>query len=118
MDLPWLSIDVGLIDFDRIIGWEMKKIDHADVWRGRDGYPAELHSRVTYYNTPVSSDPASGDNPLTHIAELAKPDDYVVFKLDIDHSELELELIRQVRSPHDLPMSSPLHDLPWPSIDF
>lgn len=84
------------IEFDRIIGWEAKPVDPTALWRGAEGYPPQLHSRVTYFNAPVSADAASGDNPLTHIEQLARPEDFVVFKLDIDHNSIEVQLIEQL----------------------
>ncbi len=37
---------------------------------------------------------ASWDNPLRHIAALATPADYVLFKLDIDNVEVEEGIVR------------------------
>jgi hypothetical protein len=84
------------IEFDRIIAWEAVPVDHHMLWRSAEGYPPELHSRVTYYNTPISDDAVSADNPLNHIAALAREEDWVVFKLDVDNNPLEISLVRQL----------------------
>ena len=81
------------IFFDRILGWEAAEVDHAQMWRD---VPGHLKPRMQYFNTPVSDDPASSDNPLNHLRALARPEDFVVFKLDIDTPTVEVSLIRQI----------------------
>ena len=39
---------------------------------------------------------ASWDNPLRHIATLATPEDYVLFKLDIDNVVVEEGIVRSL----------------------
>ena len=51
---------------------------------------------MQYFNTPVSGEPSSSDNPLNHLLALVTEADFVVFKLDIDNNALETSLIRQI----------------------
>lgn len=84
------------IEFDRIIGWEMAAQNQSMLWTSDKGYPRAMHPHVTYFNTPVSGAVGDGDNPYTHVLALTRPEDYVVFKLDIDHNELEVALVHQL----------------------
>ena len=54
------------------------------------------------YNIPASADEKSHDNPWNFIRKVAKPEDYVVVKLDIDHTPIEEKFIAQLRASSDL----------------
>ena len=47
---------------------------------------------------PVVTAPGDRNNPLSAIALVARPQDYVVFKLDVDNSAVELALTEQLAS--------------------
>jgi hypothetical protein len=49
-----------------------------------------------WLNIPASSEPTSGDNPLNHIKAVAKREDYVVLKLDVEDAQKETLWIRQL----------------------
>ena len=68
--------------FDSIVGWEAKPLKN---WFKHVPYP--LMERIDFRNTPVTA--------AKFRAELTKcsADDYVVVKLDIDHSPTELEIV-------------------------
>ena len=44
---------------------------------------------MQYFNIPVTSTPGSADNPLGYITKLTRPEDFVMLKIDIDHSPTE-----------------------------
>ena len=81
------------VEFDRILGWEAAAVNHTRFW---EAVPRDLKPRFSYYNTPVSADPRSGDNLWHHVRSLAAEADYVVVKLDIDNNPLETALVRQL----------------------
>jgi hypothetical protein len=81
------------IDFDRIIAWEANAVNTSLVF---GGYPAEIVSKLTYFNVPCTAAPDDSMNPVRMLKQLARPEDYVVFKIDIDHSVVEMELIQQI----------------------
>ncbi len=46
---------------------------------------------------PVSVNESDAHNPLSIIRSIYRPGDFISFKLDIDNSPLELELMRQIK---------------------
>jgi hypothetical protein len=45
-----------------------------------------------FYNIPIQSSYDQSDSVLRYIEQLAKPDDFVAFKLDIDTPEVEIPI--------------------------
>lgn len=77
--------------FDRIIAFERGELAVRNIW---DQIPADLMTVYTLINVAVES---SGKyNPVTMLQTLVKPEDYVLFKLDIDAFDLERILINQI----------------------
>ena len=81
------------IEFDRIIGWEAAKTDPPNQW---DGVPADIKRKTSWFNIPVTTGVGDADNPLTFIKHLTKPEDFVVFKIDIDSPLVEIALVKQL----------------------
>jgi hypothetical protein len=81
------------IDFDRIIGWEAAKTDPSNQW-GK--VPADVKRKTSWFNIPVTTGVGEADNPLTYIKHLTRPEDFVVFKLDIDTPLVEIALVKQL----------------------
>ena len=81
------------IEFDRILAWEYERQDPVALFAG---YPPDVVEHLSYFN--VGANPAlnSKMNPLRMIKDLAGPDDFVVFKLDIDTITVELQFISQI----------------------
>ena len=50
---------------------------------------------MSYYNVPVSHNVNASNHPWRHLLDLARPHDFVVVKLDIDHAETEASLMHQ-----------------------
>jgi len=81
------------VEFDRIIGWEAAKTDPSNQW---DDMPADIKRKTSWFNVPVNTGAGVADNPLTFIKHLTKPEDFVVFKLDIDSPLVEIALVQQL----------------------
>jgi hypothetical protein len=81
------------MEFDDVFAWEATKHDDAEIFK--DMPPSMLH-KVRYYNVPVELDPKALHNPIRLLKASARPEDYVVIKLDIDTSWLEVGLIKQL----------------------
>lgn len=79
-----------------------------------DGVPPYLYPTLHYYPHGVSSEVGNIRNPLTIIKLKCKPEDVVIFKLDIDSPKIEQEIMEQV----SLPSSSSLSIHPPASITF
>ena len=89
------------LEFDEIYGWEARTINISDWWRP---VPDSLRHRIRFYNVPVDERacPASfrGALPdkgsfLRLLAESAKPEDFVVLKVDIDGGP-ELNIVEAI----------------------
>jgi hypothetical protein len=81
------------IRWDGIFAWEAGPQDSATVW---SQIPAHLKPIYHWYNIPAHSDPEHPDNALNHIMRIARPEDYVVVKLDIDNTPVEEALMSQI----------------------
>jgi len=73
--------------------WEADELPVSEVWRQ---VPVSVKPFYHWYNIPANADPASADNPLNYLRLLARPEDFVVLKLDIDNSPLEKRFIEQL----------------------
>jgi len=82
------------IEFDHIYGWEYKRM--ADWW---ERVPASLRSAITFYNEAVNASDASA---LGVLLRTARPQDFVVLKLDIDTPEIENPIIEAIASRPEL----------------
>ena len=86
-------------EFDRIIGWEAAPTEPERQW---STVPADVKRKTSWYNIPATTEVGGADNPLTFIKELTRPEDYVVFKLDIDAPDVEVSLVKQILSDPEL----------------
>ncbi|KAJ8612234.1 hypothetical protein CTAYLR_002944 [Chrysophaeum taylorii] len=85
------------IDFDRILLWEATPADPKAYWAS---VPPDVKPKLQYFNVPLNSAPP--DNLWHHLRALAKPDDFVVVKLDIDNYDIEVALVRTLLASPDL----------------
>ena len=94
------------IYFDRIFAWEATQMPDVEIF---ENVPKNVLNNLTYFNVPA--DPAFGakHNPLRILAELVHEDDFVVFKMDIDTSSVEMPLIKQIMD--DAAMHSRIDEL-------
>lgn len=91
--LPLFSTLYGsrCIRFDRLFGWEAKTYDPKEWWRF---VPLEQAVRLSFVNHPISVGGAF--DPLLAISSVAKEEDYVAFKLDVDTWHLERALVEEL----------------------
>ena len=83
------------IEFDEIHAWEARPLNASEYWAS---VPDDVATKLHYYNAPVTTSPASHMNPLRVIRDVARPGDFVAFKLDIDADALESQLMHQIMS--------------------
>jgi hypothetical protein len=85
--------------WDGIYAWEAAAYSPSDVWAN---IPSHIKPIYHWYNIPVSSMVGHPDNALEYIKAIAKPDDYVLLKIDIDNSPVEEALIHQLLDSKEL----------------
>ena len=83
----------------RIFGWEAAVTDPIKQWSKT---PPDIKRKTSWYNIPAEIGVGHPDNPLTFIKELTKPEDFVVFKLDIDTPAVEVALVQQIMDDPEL----------------
>eukprot|EP00667_Euglena_gracilis_P017540 EG_transcript_18511 len=94
--------------FSEIYAWEVEPLNGTSYWRR---VPDSFKHKMHFFNAAASSDPKSPMNPLTLVKQVALPDDFVVFKLDIDNNEVEVQLIQQLL--HDRRLLGLVDELFW-----
>jgi hypothetical protein len=57
---------------------------------------------LAYYNIPINPCADSPDNILNYIRALTTPEDYVVVKIGVDNTEVEMALISQILQSKEL----------------
>ncbi|CAF0918827.1 unnamed protein product [Rotaria sordida] len=80
------------IRFDRIIAYEYQQLDTRRVW---NELPDDVYPIYTFINVGVETE-IEKFNPWKMLQTIAKPNDYVVIKLDIDKPPLENALMKQL----------------------
>ena len=82
------------IVFDRIWAWEAIPYDAASWWRP---VPLHVRTKLHFYNLPVNAKWDSDASALRTIHATARPEDFVVVKVDIDGSgPVELEIVKAI----------------------
>lgn len=82
------------LQFTNIIAWEKKPI-MGDL--AIEGIPDELVHGYQFFNHPISAEKNNVWNPLNFIKNKCSADDFVVFKLDIDHKLTESAVVAQLK---------------------
>jgi hypothetical protein len=82
------------VSFDQVYGWEMTLLEPVDYWRR---VPPLWKPYWHFHNVPVQSAAHKEDSPLRYIRQLAAPQDFVAFKLDIDNPETEMPIALLLR---------------------
>jgi len=77
------------VSFDQVYGWEMTLLEPTKYW---SLVPAKWKPYWHFHNVPVAADVSHPDSPLRYIQQLARPQDFVAFKLDIDHPDMEMPI--------------------------
>jgi hypothetical protein len=78
------------INFTDIFCWEVTPHPGLEFFQGM---PTEIMAATRFYNFPVDTAFASPTNPISVLKATARPGDFVVFKLDIDHPDTEGPLV-------------------------
>jgi len=81
------------IEFDHIYGWEANPTNPSEHW---NTVPPDIKRKSSWFNVPASSEKGHPDNPWTFVREIAKSNDFVVVKIDIDTPLVEVELVKQL----------------------
>ena len=82
------------LTFDWVVSYESEKYDPGEIYRT---VPADVLPHYLYYNQGVAEDPAGKWNPWRMLRGMgARPEDYVVVKLDANPPDIENGLLEQV----------------------
>jgi len=74
------------VAFNDVFGWEMTLLNPAEYWAK---VPPKWLPYWHFYNSPISADESQAQSPVRLLKSMATPDDFVAFKLDIDHPDTE-----------------------------
>ncbi len=82
------------IVFDQDYGFEYTLLEPQDFWRA---VPPSIRPLYHFFNAPVSAGSEDKDlSPLKMLWEIATPEDFVSFKLDIDTPEVEIPIAMEL----------------------
>jgi hypothetical protein len=81
------------IKFDGFYAWEVSEHKPADVFAQ---IPGDVRAIYHWLNIPADPTPGADGNPFTMLKQVARPEDFVVIKIDIDNSKVELPFIDQI----------------------
>jgi hypothetical protein len=83
------------IEFDRILAWEVEKMDPEEIYRE---YPNDVVNKVSYFNLPADTSLEAKMSPVRMIKDLVRPQDFLMMKIDIDNDPVELAIIQSFRN--------------------
>lgn len=90
------AYDTVSIDIDEIFGFEYSLLEPGPFW---DMVPDKYFPRYHFYNIPIAFGKTK-QNPLQLIRRIAKPEDFVSFKLDVDTADVEIPIaLKLLNSP-------------------
>ena len=81
------------INFDHIYAWEYQPRPGYEFYTGMS---PDIIGRFSFYNFGVSAELNATTNPIEIIKRVARPGDFVVYKLDIDTPHIERPLMEQL----------------------
>lgn len=98
LDFFTKAYQAGGTVFDKVFVWEANEQGAESYWRGvSPEVRAFWEPRVSFFDgVPVTAEVDSENNPVSRIYSTCRPEDYCVFKLDIDTPSVELPLIEQL----------------------
>jgi len=79
--------------------WEVTQIEPEKVY---ETMPGRIRPNYHWYNIPADPRVGSFNNPLHHLRQVARPDDFVVFKLDIDTAPVEEAFVDELLADDEL----------------
>ena len=77
------------VSFDMVKAWEMTILDPKEYW---SRVPSQWKPYWTFMNVPISANHQHSDSPIRIIKSIATANDFVSFKLDIDHPDTEMPI--------------------------
>mmetsp|Transcript_16336 Transcript_16336/g.15657 ORF Transcript_16336/g.15657 Transcript_16336/m.15657 type:complete len:405 (+) Transcript_16336:152-1366(+) len=80
---------------DSIYAWEVSLLEPTSFWKE---VPPSINYRYHFYNIPMSSNSTNKDSPLQIIKAISTIEDFVAFKLDIDHPLTEIPVALEIAS--------------------
>jgi len=84
------------IVFDQIYAWEPSLRGKVDVEQAKAKMDPKIARGLHFFLRGCSAAVGHPDNPLTLIASICRPDDFCVFKLDVDTTHIEMSLAAQL----------------------
>jgi len=98
LDFFTKSYKAGGNVFDKLFVWEARKQGTENYWAGVSPETrAFWEPRTSFFDgVPVSAEVGHEHNPVSKMYSSCKPEDYCVFKLDIDTPSVELPLVEQL----------------------
>jgi hypothetical protein len=87
------------IGFNQVYAWEMTLLEPTDYW---SRVPPKWKPYWHFYNVPISPDSNHPDSPIRLIKQIATKNDFVSFKLDIDHPDTEMPVALSLLSDSSL----------------
>ena len=83
------------VEFSRWMLWESKNFTAKEIYTS---VPKEILHSYQYFNMPASSAENDPSNPLNMMKKIAKKEDFVILKLDIDNYKIEHQFVKQLLS--------------------
>ena len=81
------------VHFDRVLAWEATKLDPNKLL---GSFPKDVLANLSYYNVPVDTNPGALHHPWSILKRVAKKEDFIVVKIDIDAPMTEDTLMMQL----------------------
>ena len=87
------------IVFNQMYGWEYTLLEPNTFW---ECVPDAVKPIYHFFNVPITSNVTEPHSPLRHIKLIAREEDFVSFKLDVDTSSVEIPLVLQLVASNEL----------------
>lgn len=100
--------DNGFTVLERLLGWEAKSYNAERMF---DKVPAEVLPHYQFFNRKCSGVEGDKHNPMTFIKAIARPEDFVLVKLDVDQRDVEWPIVHQILN--DTSLSSLIDEFMW-----
>jgi len=81
------------VEITDIFAWESRSLSPELVWLA---VPAHLAAHYHWYNIAVDLNGSHARNPLNILRQVAKAEDYVILKLNVDHPRLERDIMLEI----------------------
>lgn len=86
------------ISFDQMYGWEVSLLEPQDFW---ERVPGAWKPYYHFTNIPIVGGSSNINSPSYAIKKVATEDDFVAYKLDVDHPNVEIpELLDLLSDDH------------------